>query len=318
MPCHPTTSPRSCRACAATVARSSLTVHDLRNPHHHERDLHDAQLGVLVEAADAVLTLTPGAAAEIAERWGREALVVPHPHVVDGAAALRVRGPAHDGFVIGVHAKSLRAGMDPLPGHRGDRRHPSRPAGRPAPRRCPHRRHDARTAPDTRATSSPGCASSPTRTASTCACTTTSATTSCGTTSSLSTSRCCPTASARTRAGSRPATTSGRRSSPPTAATTPTSARASSTARRDPLPPRRCSSSLRDALVSRLPRAPVVAGRPGGAPTRAPSRSRGCTSRCMPTSLATAARAGCRVRVVILAASRRTRSRSRSPVAWSR
>jgi glycosyltransferase involved in cell wall biosynthesis len=91
-----------------------VTVHDLRNPHHVERGLHDAQLGVLVGAADAVLTLTPGAAAEIAERWGRDALVVPHPHVVEEPWLSRERAP-HPGFVIGVHAKSLRASMDPLP-----------------------------------------------------------------------------------------------------------------------------------------------------------------------------------------------------------
>ncbi|MFM6851231.1 MAG: glycosyltransferase family 1 protein [Terrabacter sp.] len=91
-----------------------LTVHDLRNPHHVEPALHDAQLGVLVEAADAVLTLTRGAAAEIRARWGREAVVVPHPHVVEQQRAARPREP-HDGFVIGVHVKSLRAGMDPLP-----------------------------------------------------------------------------------------------------------------------------------------------------------------------------------------------------------
>ena len=91
-----------------------LTVHDLRNPHHPDPALHDAQLGVLVEAADAVLTLTPGAAGVIRHRWGREALVVPHPHVVDHARLTAAR-PTHDGFVVGVHVKSLRAGMDPLP-----------------------------------------------------------------------------------------------------------------------------------------------------------------------------------------------------------
>jgi glycosyltransferase involved in cell wall biosynthesis len=91
-----------------------VTVHDLRNPHHHDRTLHDAQLTVLLEAADAVLTLTQGAAAEIAERWGREARVVPHPHVVEEPRLSRPRTP-HAGFVIGVHAKSLRAGMNPLP-----------------------------------------------------------------------------------------------------------------------------------------------------------------------------------------------------------
>ena len=91
-----------------------VTVHDLRNPHHVEPELHAAQQGVLVESADRVLTLTPGAAAEIRARWGREALVVPHPHVVEPERAAVAREP-HEGFVIGVHVKSLRAGMDPLP-----------------------------------------------------------------------------------------------------------------------------------------------------------------------------------------------------------
>jgi len=91
-----------------------LTVHDLRNPHHLEPGLHDAQLGVLVAAAGALVTLTPGAAAEIRRRWGREAKVLPHPHVVEEPTHSRPR-PRHDGFVIGVHAKSLRASMDPLP-----------------------------------------------------------------------------------------------------------------------------------------------------------------------------------------------------------
>ena len=60
-----------------------FTVHDLRNPHHDDRRMHDAQLDVLVPAADALVTLTPGAAQQIAQRWGREAVVIPHPHVVD-------------------------------------------------------------------------------------------------------------------------------------------------------------------------------------------------------------------------------------------
>lgn len=111
-------SPEDLAEVAASLRRRRrplvLTVHDLRNPHHHDRTLHDAQLGVLLEAADAVLTLTSGAAAEIAERWGRHAVVVPHPHVVEEPRLSRPRTP-HEGFVIGVHAKSLRAGMNPLP-----------------------------------------------------------------------------------------------------------------------------------------------------------------------------------------------------------
>ncbi|NYD42664.1 glycosyltransferase family 1 protein [Nocardioides panaciterrulae] len=94
------------------------TVHDLRNPHHASRELHDAQLDVLIPAADAVVTLTRGAADEIARRWGREAIVLPHPHVVDlptmRQAQERRRARPRDTFRVGLHVKSLRASMDPL------------------------------------------------------------------------------------------------------------------------------------------------------------------------------------------------------------
>ena len=92
-----------------------FTVHDLRNPHHLDRRAHDEQLDVLVPAADQLVTLTDGAAAEILRRWGRAASVLPHPHVVELETAARIRsdrqrrgGP----FRIGVHLKSLRACMD--------------------------------------------------------------------------------------------------------------------------------------------------------------------------------------------------------------
>ncbi|MER7795986.1 glycosyltransferase family 1 protein [Microbacterium sp. NPDC096154] len=98
------------------------TVHDLRNPHHLDRTLHDAQLDVLVPRADALITLTDGAASEIRARWGREALVLPHPHVVDfetmsavAEAALARESRTTGAFRVGVHVKSLRASMDPLP-----------------------------------------------------------------------------------------------------------------------------------------------------------------------------------------------------------
>ncbi|MGK2882123.1 MAG: glycosyltransferase family 1 protein [Mycobacterium sp.] len=90
------------------------TVHDLRNPHHPEPQAHEEQQQVLAAAADALITLTPGAAAVIRQRWDRDALVLPHPHVLDRDLIERPR--AQDGrFVVGVHAKSLRANMDPLP-----------------------------------------------------------------------------------------------------------------------------------------------------------------------------------------------------------
>jgi glycosyltransferase involved in cell wall biosynthesis len=90
------------------------TVHDLRNPHHEDRTLHDAQLDVLVPAADALVTLTAGAAREIGERWGRQAHVVPHPHVIDFPTMARLADrPRSDEVRIGLHVKSLRASMDP-------------------------------------------------------------------------------------------------------------------------------------------------------------------------------------------------------------
>ncbi len=93
-----------------------FTVHDLRNPHHRDRTLHDQQLDVLVPAADALITLTDGAADEIERRWGRRPTVVPHPHVVDLPTMERLRRPEPDAsrvFRVGLHAKSLRASMDP-------------------------------------------------------------------------------------------------------------------------------------------------------------------------------------------------------------
>jgi glycosyltransferase involved in cell wall biosynthesis len=93
------------------------TVHDLRNPHHRDRAMHDSQLDVLVPSADAVLTLTPGAAAEIRRRWNREAIVVPHPHVVPLPTMERMQRRPHrspqDRFRVGVHIKSLRESMAP-------------------------------------------------------------------------------------------------------------------------------------------------------------------------------------------------------------
>ncbi len=111
-------SPETLEELAAALRRHHkplvLTVHDLRNPHHPEPGLHDEQLGVLVRAADALITLTPGAAREIERRWGRVATVLPHPHVVE-EPRLSLPRPPHDGFVIGVHVKSLRASMAPIP-----------------------------------------------------------------------------------------------------------------------------------------------------------------------------------------------------------
>ena len=105
------------------------TVHDLRNPHHLDSSLHNAALDVLIPAADALITLTPGAADEISRRWGRDARVIPHPHVVDFETMARIQAERFaptseaptsetstaDEFRVGVHVKSLRASMNPVP-----------------------------------------------------------------------------------------------------------------------------------------------------------------------------------------------------------
>lgn len=91
-----------------------LTAHDLRNPHHPDPGLHEAQLDVLLRRAAAVITLTEAAASVLRDRWGVRAHVLPHPHIVDEDWLRRPREP-HDGFLVGIHAKSLRANLDPLP-----------------------------------------------------------------------------------------------------------------------------------------------------------------------------------------------------------
>jgi beta-1,4-mannosyltransferase len=101
-----------------------LTVHDLRNPHHADPALLRAQLDVLLPAADALVTLTDGAADEVLAAWGRRPTVLPHPHVVDLDVVRRVRA-ARDAARsaagadtapprVGVAVKDLRANTDVL------------------------------------------------------------------------------------------------------------------------------------------------------------------------------------------------------------
>lgn len=91
-----------------------MTVHDLVNPHFADPAGHLAQLGVLLPAAAELITLTDMAAAVIGHDWGRAATVIPHPHIV-ALDRLARTGTPHRKFVVGVHAKSLRANIDPLP-----------------------------------------------------------------------------------------------------------------------------------------------------------------------------------------------------------
>lgn len=87
-----------------------VTVHDLRNPHHSTRERHDRHLAALLGAAEVVLTLTEGAADEIAERFQRSCIVVAHPGLVTP-----LPGVGREPRLVGVHLKSLRTNLlDPL------------------------------------------------------------------------------------------------------------------------------------------------------------------------------------------------------------
>jgi len=93
------------------------TAHDLRNPHHLDSADHFAQLDVIMAEAAAVITLTDGAATEIRGRWRRDAVVIPHPHVVDFATMANTARPTRApdaAFRVGLHVKSLRANMNPV------------------------------------------------------------------------------------------------------------------------------------------------------------------------------------------------------------
>jgi hypothetical protein len=91
-----------------------FTVHDLVHPQLREQDVYRRQLDVLVPRADALLTLTPGAAEEIERRWGRRALVVPHPSLLTSPPPRRpvLAWPARPRALrIGMHLKDLRSNV---------------------------------------------------------------------------------------------------------------------------------------------------------------------------------------------------------------
>lgn len=92
-----------------------FTLHDLTNPHLVDQAAYREQLDVLVRAADAVLTLTPGAARVIRQRWGVRVHVVPHPHLAPLALVGGARGGPGGRLRVGVHLKSLRAHVDAVP-----------------------------------------------------------------------------------------------------------------------------------------------------------------------------------------------------------
>lgn len=99
---------RALRTCGRPLVH---TLHDLENPQLVDQAVHLDHLDVLVPAAAAVVTLTAGAAAVIERRWGRTAEVIPHPHVLVFDADAPV-GDRADAYVLGVHLRDIRPGID--------------------------------------------------------------------------------------------------------------------------------------------------------------------------------------------------------------
>jgi hypothetical protein len=92
-----------------------VTAYHLSDPAGIDETHYQEQLRLLVRAADAVVTITPGAAEELGRRYGVSATVLPHPHAVDFVRMRRARPDgARRAFVVGAHLGSLRMPGDPV------------------------------------------------------------------------------------------------------------------------------------------------------------------------------------------------------------
>jgi Glycosyltransferase Family 4 len=97
-------------AWTAAVRRTGVplvvTVHDLRPPEGPDgtpmRTRHRAHLRALLTTAEVVLALTPGVADEIADRFGRTAIVVAHPSL-----AAPTPGIGRETRLVGLHLGRL-------------------------------------------------------------------------------------------------------------------------------------------------------------------------------------------------------------------
>ena len=92
------------------------TVHDLSNPQLADQRHHADQLDLLIGSANEVITLTHGAAAEIARRWGRASTVIAHPRMLSAplplAAPAGAGAPQAPAVTVGVHLRDLRPSID--------------------------------------------------------------------------------------------------------------------------------------------------------------------------------------------------------------
>ncbi|GAB3361228.1 hypothetical protein GCM10027300_34070 [Modestobacter lapidis] len=97
-------------AWTAAVRRTGLplvvTVHQLRPVEGASLARHRAQLAALLATAEVVLTLTRGAADEIADRYGRTAIVVAHPSL-----AAPTPGIGRETRLVGLYLGRLGPGI---------------------------------------------------------------------------------------------------------------------------------------------------------------------------------------------------------------
>ena len=93
--------------------RLVYTAHDLRNPHHLDRRRTTRTWTCWFPRRTRSSRSPPGRRRD-QPRWGRRPVVLPHPHVIE-FERFRPRRSGGDGWTVGVHAKSVRASMAPLP-----------------------------------------------------------------------------------------------------------------------------------------------------------------------------------------------------------
>lgn len=81
-----------------------LTVHDLDNPHLEDQSTYHQQLGILIQAAAHVFTLSEKAQGIVAKHYGHQPEITPHPVITSGHAR-----PGTDRAA--VFLKSVRANV---------------------------------------------------------------------------------------------------------------------------------------------------------------------------------------------------------------
>lgn len=112
-------SPREVAATADAVRASGtplvVTGYHLSDPAGRPGRTYSAQLDAVIPRADAVVTLTEPAAAEMRRRWGVEPIVLPHPHAVDFVRMRQERLRFRRGeFLVGTHLAGLNLPADPV------------------------------------------------------------------------------------------------------------------------------------------------------------------------------------------------------------